>query len=93
MLSSLPNIQELVIEAQEYLVGREDRLTNARRLALVASAPGGDVEFTSLPPNLNHRNSLTNDPFPRGENTLSHLQPGADAPRCVNDTFLFLSSG
>ncbi|XP_034249822.1 UPF0518 protein GI14169 isoform X2 [Thrips palmi] len=65
VLSSLPNIQELVVEAQEYLVGREDRLTNARRLALVASAPGGDIEFTSLPPNLNHRNSLTNDPFPR----------------------------
>lgn len=67
VLSPLPNIQELVVEAQEYLVGREDRLTNARRLALVASAPGGgaDIEFTSLPPNLNHRNSLTNDPFPR----------------------------
>ncbi|XP_026276761.1 FHIP family protein GF15501 isoform X2 [Frankliniella occidentalis] len=67
VLSGLSNIQELVIEAQEFLVNREDRLTNARRLALEASAPGADSEFTSLPPNTHHRNSLTNDPFARGD--------------------------
>ncbi|KAK3921721.1 FTS and Hook-interacting protein [Frankliniella fusca] len=67
VLSSLPNIQELVVEAQEFLVSREDKLTNARRLALEASAPGADNEFTSLPPNLHHRNSLTFEPFARGD--------------------------
>lgn len=66
VLSSVQNIQDLVLEAQEFLVAREDRLTNARRLALEAAAPGGDTEFTSLPPNIQHRNSLTNDPFSRG---------------------------
>lgn len=65
-LSSVQNIQDLVLEAQEFLVAREDRLTNARRLALEAAAPGGDSEFTSLPQNMHHRNSLTNDPFSRG---------------------------
>lgn len=59
-------MQDLVVEAQEFLVGREDRLTNARRLAIEVSASGGDNEFTSLPPNLHHRHSLSSDPFVRG---------------------------
>lgn len=73
VLSGVPNIQELVVEAQEHLVNREDRLTNARRLALEASAPGADNEFQSLPPNLHQRNSLTADPFFRGDNKRRSL--------------------
>ncbi|XP_063232931.1 FHIP family protein AAEL005291-like isoform X2 [Bacillus rossius redtenbacheri] len=57
-LNRQPNVEELVMSAQEFLLAREDKIVNARRNAVEASlanAPNG------------RRNSLSTDSFTRGE--------------------------
>ncbi|XP_015173934.1 PREDICTED: UPF0518 protein AAEL005291-like isoform X3 [Polistes dominula] len=56
-LSKHDNVDLLVDQARSFLIGREDRLVNARKNALEATA-----QFAC-----NKRNSLTNDSFLRGE--------------------------
>ncbi|XP_066998841.2 FHIP family protein GJ17503 isoform X2 [Anabrus simplex] len=52
------NVEEIVTQAQDFLVGREDRLANARRHALESTSPNSSTS---------RRNSITTDPFARGE--------------------------
>jgi len=58
ILANEPRVDELLAEAHAFLVEREDRLTNARRLALEASASGAQQHM---------RNSVSTDSFTRGK--------------------------
>ncbi|PSN55373.1 hypothetical protein C0J52_01825 [Blattella germanica] len=75
-LARQQNLEELVAQAQDFLVGREDKLVNARKHALEALNP--NINFNNSNPNFNNgnsihsnnssrRSSLASDPFSRGE--------------------------
>ncbi|KAK7870166.1 hypothetical protein R5R35_012724 [Gryllus longicercus] len=82
-------VDELVLQAQDFLVSREERLTNARRHAQDASSSASS-----------RRSTLTNDPFSRGEpkrrsfsSTLSSMlrratQPALPAPVPIRESQL-----
>jgi len=65
-------IEELVAQAQEFLVGREEKLVNARRHALEALNPPANFNNSSInngsniSNNSSRRSSLTSDTFSRG---------------------------
>lgn len=65
-------IEELVAQAQEFLVGREEKLVNARRHALEALNPAANFNNSSInngsniSNNSSRRSSLTSDTFSRG---------------------------
>jgi hypothetical protein len=65
-------IEELVAQAQDFLVGREEKLANARRHALEALNPPASFNNSSISNGSNisndssRRSSLTSDIFSRG---------------------------
>jgi len=65
-------IEDLVAQAQEFLVAREEKLVNARRHALEASNPPANYNSSSINNGSNisnsssRRSSLTSDAFSRG---------------------------
>lgn len=61
-------IEDLVVQAQDFLVGREEKLVNARRHALEALNPVANFSSSSnFSNNSSRRSSLASDTFSRGE--------------------------
>jgi hypothetical protein len=71
-LARQPCIEGLVAQAQEFLVGREEKLVNARRHALEALIPPASFNNSSISNGSNisndssRRSSLTSETFSRG---------------------------
>ena len=65
-------IEELVVQAQDFLVGREEKLVNARRHALEALNPPANFNNSSInngsniSNNSSRRSSLASDTFSSG---------------------------
>jgi hypothetical protein len=88
-------VEELVAQAQEFLVGREDKLVNVRKHALEASSPNVDSNNPNVTNgnNVSRRSSFVSDPFSRGTVFFSILYSESSNPFCLPFCYMLRNSG